>query len=1135
MMVRRIIFSLIVGGLLVQAPARDASAQPLTAEEKQELDALTKQVEQFRKASGNYRKTVNRIVKRSYQRQRQEMLNGFESRIRDGESQERTRRMMAITLFADFLRRYPNDARWTPDVIFRLAELYFEKSNDEYLAANEQYENELRRFDKKEIATAPPPPKQDYQPTIELHRRLIRDFPRYRLADGAYYLLGFCLSEMSQEQKGKTAFLSLVCSNRFSPPLDETPDAPAGSSPSGPIASTTLEGSDAANSFYDTCVPLFPKSRFNAEAWIRIGEHHFDENELAPAIAAYQRVIAIGPKDNPYFDEALYKLAWTHYRADRFVEAIQQFDRLVLYADEEFEKTGKYGSEMRPEAIQYLGISFAEEDWDGDTVPDKETGLERIDKMYGGREKEKHVVEVYQRLGDIYFDTTKYDEAIKIYKVILQRWPDAPNNPNVQEKIILSLERMRRFEEGIKERERIVALFGKSSRWEKKNRNNSKALRKAKELEEEALIQAAVFHHKAAQELKKRGVAMSDVSLIHKAAGEYALAASAYEKYLDRFPDSKHSYEIRYSYASALYYSQRFLEAGVAFAEVRDSTLDNRYQEDSAFMTTKAYEQHINAQVLAGKIVRPPLPDPKAPPAALKSIAYPDAVQRWQDSLDAYAKSLPGGSKTPRLKYKAAEIAYRYIHFDQARKRFEEIYSAYCSDAMAANAGQAILVSYQLEKNLDQMEIWATKLKGGKCGGSQGKKLGSDVGALLTGIKFKRAQQLMKDKKWDEAAAAYLALVDANPSSADADKALNNAAVAYEKSQRFESATKIYERLWQTYKDSPLAGNALWRAAINYQRFFSFGQAVQNFLILADSPRFTSSPNRSDAIFNAAVILENDQDYDRAAKLFLRYSAMIEKKKDAAEAYFRAGMIYGKMDDFLKMVKTLRDYSRQFASVPGLQRNAVEAPYRIAESARKRRDWVTATRYYQQAISQFRSLGLAPASEAAEYAAQAAFRLAERRLETFLKTSVKGPISKLLKREQQSAKDALALKKEYDAIFAYKRARWTLAAMCRGGSIYEHFAKTLAAGYREAPVPSKVKRLGQDAVDMYQQQLDQLLEQRVSPVEKQAKRFFEMCVKQAKNFGVSNEYTDDGMRRLNAMDPTAYPLRKSAIVEESLD
>ena len=41
----------------------------------------------------------------------------------------------------------------------------------------------------------------------------------------------------------------------------------------------------------------------------------------------------------------------------------------------------------------------------------------------------------------------------------------------------------------------------------------------------------------------------------------------------------------------------------------------------------------------------------------------------------------------------------------------------------------------------------------------------------------------------------------------------------------------------------------------------------------------------------------------------------------------------------------------------------------------------------------------------------------------------------------------------------------------------------MAEGYRKAPVPKKVRRLGQDAVDIYMEQLDQLIEQRVQPLE----------------------------------------------------
>ena len=46
-------------------------------------------------------------------------------------------------MFETFLLKYPNDKRWTPDAMFRLAELYYEKSAEEYLDADEAYKKAL--------------------------------------------------------------------------------------------------------------------------------------------------------------------------------------------------------------------------------------------------------------------------------------------------------------------------------------------------------------------------------------------------------------------------------------------------------------------------------------------------------------------------------------------------------------------------------------------------------------------------------------------------------------------------------------------------------------------------------------------------------------------------------------------------------------------------------------------------------------------------------------------------------------------------------------------------------------------------------------------------------------------------------
>lgn len=1128
---------LVPGSALAQGSPKNYTAQELKA-----LHELSNDLAAFKRGAADYRLTVNRIVKRAYQARRKKLIGGFDKKVRASEAQERTRRVAAITLFEDFLRRYPNDSRWTPDVIFRLAELYFEKSNDEYLLATEGYERELSKFERKEIATAPIPPKQDYHQTIELHRKLIEEFPSYRLIDGAYYLLGFCLTEMAKEEAGKKAFLSLVCRNKHKPPLtDAAVDAAEKASPVSTAASLNL-------SAYDECRALRPKSRFNSEAWVRIGEYHFDENQLGEAIAAYKKVLEMGPQENPYFDEALYKLAWTYYRADRFKEAIAQFDRLVVFADKEYERTGKYGSEMRPESIQYLAISFAEEDWDGDTLPDGESGLSRIEAAYAARTQEKHVYDIYVQLAQIYFDTLKYDQAVEVYKLILKRWPYKSKNPELQDKIILALERQRKFDDAIREREEFTRLFGKGTEWERRNRNNPEALKKAREYDEQALIQAAVFHHKAGQDLKKRGLAMADGALLQRAAAEYALAAQAYSKYLERFPRTKNSYEIRYSYASCLFYSEKFEEAAVAFAEVRDSNLDDRYREEAAFSAAKSYEELIKREVAANKIQSPGLPDAKTPPAEIAAVPVPRAFQLWQKALDEYVAKLPDSAKTPQISYNAADISQRFRQFPDARKRYAAIYKQHCKTPMAVNAAQAILVSFQLEKNLDQMEVWATKLSKGECGKASGKVIAGTT-ALLSGIKFKRARQLQAKGDelrtagnhraaapyYDKAASAYLALVDSNPQAADAAAALNNAAVCFEHSRRFESATKLYERLWQNYKDSPLAPDALWRAAVNYERFFQFNKAVQNYLIMADSPRFVSSSHRSTAIFNAARLLENDQAYGRAAGLFLRYAKVAKKPEDAAAAYFQAGLIYGKMNDFGGMVRIFGSFPRNYGSVPGQSARAIEGVYRLARAAQKRNDARSAYRYYKEAISLFSTSGQPAGSDSAEYAAQAAFELAEEKLRGYLKRQIQGSLAVVDRKRKSMEQEAVALKAEYERIWSYKRARWTLAAMYRSGTVMEHYAKSVAKGFREAPIPKKVKRLGADAVDLYMEQVNLKLDEVVRPLEESARKLYDSCVQKAASFGVSNEYTEAARARLNAFDPAKYPLLKRAKTEVILD
>ena len=455
---------------------------------------------------------------------------------------------------------------------------------------------------------------------------------------------------------------------------------------------------------YSDCKPV-KDSKFIPEAWTRIGEFHFDSpNELRLAIAAFKRVLEF--KDSPYYDRALYKLAWSYYRDNRFPEAVREFDNLVMYADKRKAAGQKVGSDLRPEAIQYLGVSFSEPDWDGDTVPDAETGLQRATAFYKGREDEPHVREVFQRLGDIYFDSTKYAEAIAVYKTLLSKWPDYTDAPRVQDKIVRSYERDRNLIAAAKEREALGRNYTKGSAWYEKNKDNPEALAVAQQLAEDALLTAATNVHAGAQACKTKWQEnQKDLKKLEECKALYRTAAELYEKYLAAYPNSKRSYEFSAFYADALYYSGQLPQAIVAYQTVRDSQLDNRYQEDSAFRMIKAYEEIIDDMRRDKKIDDPPIPDEKNTKPPVTAIAMPDIYLKYTAAIDWYVDYIKN-ERTPDLKYAAAVIALRYHNWPEARRRLGEITQLYCgpNPEIGFKAYDAILQTYFIDYSVQDEE-----------------------------------------------------------------------------------------------------------------------------------------------------------------------------------------------------------------------------------------------------------------------------------------------------------------------------------------------------------------------------------------------------------------------------------------------
>lgn len=106
-------------------------------------------------------------------------------------------------------------------------------------------------------------------------------------------------------------------------------------------------------------------------AWWMIGEIDFEAGNLERAEAAYAYVLAGLAAESPMRSVVAYKLAWTSYRRDHYEDALERFARVLSSSVPEGV------GDLHAEAIEYMAIIVAEDDWDLDGAPDAQLGLDR--------------------------------------------------------------------------------------------------------------------------------------------------------------------------------------------------------------------------------------------------------------------------------------------------------------------------------------------------------------------------------------------------------------------------------------------------------------------------------------------------------------------------------------------------------------------------------------------------------------------------------------------------------------------------------------------------------------------------------------------------------------------------------------
>jgi TolA-binding protein len=824
---------------------------------------------------------------------------------------------------------------------------------------------------------------------------------------------------------------------------------------------------------------------------------------------------------------ALYKLAWSYFNMYDYPTAIRSFEQLIERIDTK-KSAGGLGPLLRKDAIDYLGVSLADDDWDGDGEKDKDATVSRaLSYLSAGKPYEREVMEKYADTLYSQHEMVKYPMAIEAYRAVVAKDPLNPANAAVKEKIIGVYDVMRDTEKMTAERANMVKEFGPGSAWYQANASHPEVLARVDRQVELALSQAAQFHNKRAQELKAQATTTGNNDFNVAALQEYRKAAAAYEDYLKRFPDTKYAYENAFFLAECYYYSFEFQKATQVYLRVRDWPGKNVHQEAAAFNVVVSIEKEAAKRIQEGTLVAGDAPgDAQAvedvnPPQAegkvqVDPLPIPPLTQDWMKAVDWYLEK-DYKTKDPeqgvRLKFRVAAELFKRRHLEEARRRFEEILVKYPESAMAAGSAVGIINSYRLENDWDNLALWSKKIEELKVGKVEERAaLAQEVKVFQLGAQFKDAEKAFEAGEYQKAAEAFLAVVDADPRQRVADKGLQNAAVAYQKLKHYDSAARIYQRIVADYPESQYVEGALYQLAENARKFLDFDRAVRTFQAL--QARFPKSEHVAYAMFQTAVLLEAQGKLREAAQAYEKITDAYPSDAEAGPVLFKAGGLYEKLGTRDEALRVYKRFAKQFGGSASLNDKTIEVLARSADIYRAQGQMKDCDSLVRIILKEFAARGLQPSTPAATHAARFQFALIEEQFKQYDAIQFTGSLKEQGKLLQQKKKMLGDLEVAYAQVLPYKSPEWTSAAVFRMAQLYELFAKAL--------FKAQVPKMTEEEEDIYRTQL----EDAAKGYQDAAQERYVKIIEENRRLKNANDWTRKAVEAMNKYRPAEFPLEK---------
>jgi tetratricopeptide (TPR) repeat protein len=1014
------------------------------------------------------------------------------------------------------------------DLLFRLAERYYEKSRGIYYSEMQEYDKLIQEWmDKREKDSEAPEPKinnrrsQVYtKQAMDVYRIILEKYPEYQRRDEVLFTMGYNLYESGEKPEGVKMYWELIKS--------------------------------------------YPESRFVPDAYLAMGEHFFNSNDVFNAKKAYEKAMQF--KDLRIQTFALYKLAWCDYNLGEYDKGIEKFKQVVKMAENVQTAEGEGNKiQLKREALQDLVLAFSQVD-----------ALEDAENYYMSQVGESGTLEYMRKLAHTYEKQGKSEMVVKSFMHLLNQYPNDPECPSFHNSIVMAYRKMNNRDAVKREVSRLIEQYKPGSQWAEVNKSNKMAVAKAVSLVEESLRDLVTSYHQEAQETKSWDT--------------YNLARTIYAKYLKTFPDSEYAYKLRWYYSDILYKMADFFHAAEQFSLVVQKDPKGVYSQESAYNAVLCWEKCMiqrdtkgidctkyKPKTGKGKIDKEEaktfIPEKfdfgKETKVAKEEMAekeIPFMEKKFLESADAYAGVAANHDMYIPVRFKSAFIFYKYKHFAEMTKRFGEIIERFPKNEFALKAVKLSLNTLYIkatsaEKEEERTEHWkeinhwAKTFKRNDVLMSnpvaKKDKFGDELQSLIEESAYNvtlssRAKEALK------AASGFDQFVKDYPKSKYAHRALYAAMVIYDEARQLDLAIDAGKSLLKEYPTSDRYNATIGFLAGFYTHVADFDQAATYSELYFSkwleqkgegegkkgaphkpkkvTPRekerdksqakdteggelLITDKEAMDSLYNASLLRESIGDFKKAVANYVKYLKYFPDAKDAADVFYKVGLIYESQEQWREADRIYEGYPEKYAekSAPGRILNVL---YRHALALRKINKEKESDKHLDKIIEHYNELPEESRdTEARTAVAHSRFMQVEPEYQHYMNIKLELPPSTLKKNLFTKIDTRPKLEKKFEEIIAYQDPDWSIASLVRIGQLSQNLSDSML----EAPIPAG---LTPEQQDIYQEEL----QKQSLPLEEKAISFYRKAIEVSNTKGIFNEWTLKAQDLLrDKYEPNSYP------------